>query len=175
MIYIKNIKKTFGKETIICYGDWSSDNNRQMKNFISTPNLGLKRKIAEHFTVYNLNEFRTSKLNCKTEEVNENMYLPDKKGIIRKMHSILTYQTENKSLGCINRDENSVNNMVKIVNYYLKHKERPLKFTREHKLEEPIKDGNLLEVGTNTTGSNAVKPAKVQLHLFSKGNCLMFH
>ena len=160
---IKKIKNTFGKETIIAYGDWSND--KQIKNYISTPNLGLKRKIAEHFTVYNLNEFRTSKLNYKTEEVNENMYMSDKKEVVRKMHSVLTYQTENKSLGCINRDENSVNNMIKIVNYYLEHKKRPFKFTRECKLEDitsSIKGGNLIKVGTKT-GSSVTKPAKVQL------------
>ena len=39
-----------------------------MKNFISKPNLGLKRKLNEHYKVYNLDEFRTSLLNCKTKK-----------------------------------------------------------------------------------------------------------
>ena len=39
-------------------------------------------------------------------------------------------------MGCINRDENSVNNMIKIVNYYLLYKDRPSKFKRSFKLED---------------------------------------
>ena len=38
-------------------------------------------------------------------------------------------------MGCINRDENSVNNMIKIVNYYLEYKDRPEKFKPSFKLE----------------------------------------
>jgi hypothetical protein len=63
------------------------------------------------------------------------MYLPDKKGIERKIHSILTYQTESKRMGCINRDENAVNNMIKIVNTYLLNKTRPEKFRRDYSLK----------------------------------------
>jgi hypothetical protein len=37
-----------------------------MREMLSTPNLGLKRKLSEHFTIYNLDEFRTSILNYKT-------------------------------------------------------------------------------------------------------------
>jgi hypothetical protein len=69
------------------HGDWSI--GRSMRGVISTPNLGLKRKLSEHFTFYNLDEFRTSILNCKTEEKNENLYLPDKKQVVRKLHSVL--------------------------------------------------------------------------------------
>jgi hypothetical protein len=131
---VNEIKKTFGKDIIICYGDWSI--GKQMRNYISTPNLGLKRKLGEHFTIYSIDEFRTSLLNHKTEEINENLVLPDKKGVIRNMHSILTYKMENKRMGCINRDKNSVKNMIKLTNYYLEHKDRPEKFKRTFKFED---------------------------------------
>jgi len=110
--------------------------------YISTPNLGLKRKLAEYFKVYNIDEFRSSCLNYKTEEKSDNLYLPDKQGKLRKIHSILTYQTESKRMGCINRDENAVNNMVKIVKEYIEKKKRPLKFKRDYKFPEKIKDDN---------------------------------
>ena len=54
---------------------------KAMKNYISTPNLGLKRKLNKYFTIYNLDEFKISLLNCKTEEKNKNLYFPDKKNI----------------------------------------------------------------------------------------------
>ena len=111
--------------------------------YISTPNLGLKRKLAEYFKVYNIDEFRSSCLNYKTEEKSENLYLPDKQGELRKIHSILTYQTESKRMGCINRDKNAVNNMVKIVKEYIEKKERPLKFRRDYKCQSRIEDSRL--------------------------------
>ncbi len=125
---IRNIKETFGKDVNIIQGDWSI--GKSMRGIISTPNLGLKRKLAEYYPIYNLDEYKTSCINHKTETLTENIYLPDKNGKSRKIHSILTYQTENKRLECINRDENSVNNMIKLVNYYFEHKDRPEIFKR---------------------------------------------
>ena len=82
---------------------------------------------------------RTSCLHYKTEERCENLYLPDKKGTVRKIHSVLTYEAENKRLGCINRDNNAVNNMIKIVKSYLKDKTRPERYCRGYKIPEQQK------------------------------------
>jgi hypothetical protein len=140
-ILVNKIKKTFDANTTIIFGDWSI--GRSMRGVLSTPNLSLKKKLNEHFTIYNLDEFRTSLLNCKTEEKNKNIYLPDKTGIERKIHSVLTYQTEHNRSGCINRDENSVNNMIKLVDYYLQNKSRPERFRRDYNLvENMLKDTN---------------------------------
>ena len=135
---VNNIKKKFGKESIIVMGDWSI--GKSMRNYISTPNLGLKRKLNEHFKVYSVDEFRTSLLNWKTEEKSGNLSLPDKKGVVREMHSILTYKMENKRLGCINRDKNSVKNIKKITEYFIEHRERPVKYRRGVKLENENKE-----------------------------------
>jgi hypothetical protein len=126
---IREIKKEFGKKSILLYGDWSMKGNCNKGN-VSTPNMRLKRLIGTQMKTYNLDEYNTSKLNYKTEEKCENLYQPDKKGIIRKIHSVLTYQMENKQIGCINRDKNAVYNMEKIVNYYLLYKKRPERYCR---------------------------------------------
>jgi len=47
---------------------------------------------------------------------------------------------ENKQSGYINRDVNVVNNMIKIVNHHINHKERPLRYKRSFNL---TKDSNL--------------------------------
>ena len=151
----RNIKNKFGKDVILIEGDWSDKlkTTSSRIKYISTPNLGLKRKLNEYLTIYNLDEFRTSCLNYKTEERCENMYLPDKKGTERKIHSILTYQTESKRMGCINRDENAVNNMIKIVNTYLLNKTRPEKFRRDYKFPDKkkiTKDDNPI-IGINNS------------------------
>ena len=132
---IREIKNTFGKDSIILFGDFGFKTNCHKGN-ISTPNNRLKRLIGKQMKVYNLDEFRTSKLNHKTEEVCKNLYSPDANGVIRKLHSVLTYKMENGQIGCINRDENAVNNMIKIVNHYLDKKERLLKYRRDYDLEK---------------------------------------
>jgi hypothetical protein len=71
------------------------------------------------------------------------LFVSDKKKVIRKLHSVLTCQTEKTRSECINRDENSVNNMIKLVKYYLLNKNekeiknrRPLNFRRDYKIED---------------------------------------
>jgi hypothetical protein len=74
---VNKIANKYSKDHIIIIGDWSI--GKQMRNFISTPNLTLKRKLQETFKVYNIDEFITSCLSYKTEEVCENLYLKFKK------------------------------------------------------------------------------------------------
>lgn len=131
---LNKIEKTFTKDSIIIIGDWSI--GKQMKNFISTPNLSLKRKLQERFKIYDIDEYRTSCLNYKTEELCNNLYLPDKKNKERKMHSILTYKMENKRNGCINRDKNGCKNIQKVFNYYMEYNERPERYKREYNLQK---------------------------------------
>ena len=133
---LNKISKKFSDTHIIIIGDWSI--GKQMRNFISTPNLTLKRKLKERFKVYNIDEFRTSCLCYKTEELCENLYLKfekDPKQKERKIHSILTYQMENKRKGCINRDKNGCKNIQKIFNNYMETGERPVRYRRDYTLQ----------------------------------------
>jgi len=131
---LNKIENKFGKDVKIIIGDWSI--GKQLRNFISTPNLTIKRKLKTRFQVYNIDEFRTSCLNYITEEVSKNLYLPDKKKVERKMHSILTYKMENNRKGCINRDKNGCRNIQKIFKCYLETGERPEKYRREYKFNK---------------------------------------
>ena len=99
---LNKIEEVYGKNPIIFIGDWSI--GKQMRHFISTPNLSLKKKLQERFEVYNVDEFRTSKISYKTKEICKNLYLldpvtaVDKKQVKRKMHSILTCSLFERSL-----------------------------------------------------------------------------
>jgi hypothetical protein len=115
-------------QPIIIMGDWSS--GKQMRHLQSTPNVRLKRLLNHNFTVYNIDEFRTSCLHYRSEERCENLYLPDKTGKIRKIHSVLTYTMENQRLGCINRDRNGRQNIRKLFHYYLRTGGRPSRYCR---------------------------------------------
>ena len=130
---LNKIENKYGKDIKIIIGDWSI--GKQMRNFISTPNLAIKRKLNTRFEVYNIDEFRTSCLNYKTEELCNNLYLPDKRNIERKMHSILTFKMENKRKGCINRDKNGCKNIQKVFNHYIETGQRPEKYKRDYKFQ----------------------------------------
>ena len=126
------IKKKFGKN--INLNDWGV--TKQMRKFISTPNLGVKRKLKENFNVFNIDEYRTYCLYHKTEEKGENLNIIDK--INRKLHSVLTFQMEtiendcnNTRIDCINRDYNGCLNIRKIFNSYIRNETRPQHYCRD--------------------------------------------
>ena len=163
------IKKKFGKNINIIYGNWSI--KKQMRNFISTPNLGVKKKLKEKFNVFNIDEYRTSCLHYKTETKGNNFYITDKINKQRKLHSVLTFQmenTENESnnrIDCINRDYNGCLNIRKIFHSYMKNKTRPERYCRgfdNQKLPIPEKasSGSRLERRKGISSESAF----IQLH-----------
>jgi hypothetical protein len=122
-LLVETIKRFAGvPKPIIIIGDWGIP--KQMRNFISTPNLELKRWLAKNFELYEIDEYKTSKIIHHTlKEKNGHLKIGGK-----KQHSILTYQMENKRLGCINRDRNSCHNIRTIARDYL--------FSSDHKRPE---------------------------------------
>jgi hypothetical protein len=148
---IKAIKTKYGDKSIMVYGDWNIP--KQLRNHISTPMIGLKRKLNKVFKIYNIDEFRTTCLNYKTETRCSNLYLPNKEGITKKLHSVLTYQMENQRYGCINRDINSVKNMRKLTLHWLDKSERLIAYKRGVNLKTI--DNNL---GDLSPASNVIIP-----------------
>ncbi|AYV80539.1 MAG: hypothetical protein Harvfovirus2_69 [Harvfovirus sp.] len=124
------IEKKYGKDITIIIGDWKEFGKVK---YMSTPGIGLRRKLAKRFKVYLIDEFRTSCLNYKTEQRCENLYI-ELNSKVRKIHSVLTYQMQNKRLGCINRDRNAVQNMRKIVHHYLATGKRLERYSRSYKI-----------------------------------------
>ena len=141
---INRVKDKFGKDVIVFYGDWST--SYQMKSFAPTPNKRIRRKFVENFDVYELDEYRTSKLHWETEQEGDNLWLPDKKRQLRKMHAIKTFAipmvNDRNTLGCINRDRNACLNMWKLVTHYLETREWLPKYKRSEEqawLCKPVK------------------------------------
>lgn len=136
---LDRLEKAYGKESIMLYGDWSI--GQQMRNFISTPNSTLRGKVRKRFATLEFDEFRTSCLSSRTHERCENLEVLDKTGKSRELHSVLTYQMENKRKGCINRNRNAVENMRYITIYQLLYGERPIEFRRENKSDKSTQPG----------------------------------
>jgi len=134
---INKIEKKYGKDITLIYGDWSI--GKQMRNYISTPNIGLKNKLATKFKIYSIDEYLTSKINYKSLEEVNNLYLVDRTGVPRKKHSILTYKTESGRMGCINRDKSAVNGMKLIGDYFMENKKRHPIYERKKAIDRYIK------------------------------------
>ena len=124
-------KENPGSDLVIIYGDWSI--GKQMRNFISTPNLTVKNKVANRLKMYDIDEYNTSKLHNITGNPCSNLSLPDKTGKYHEIHAILTYKMENGRVGCINRDKNSVRNMKTITQSLIAGNGRPERFQRSEK------------------------------------------
>lgn len=64
---INNIKNTYGSKCILLYGNW--ERTSTMKYNKPTPRVGLKNKLLKHFTMYNIDEYKTSKtcFHCHNE------------------------------------------------------------------------------------------------------------
>ena len=148
---IKKIKSKYEedeKKLMIIYGDWGI--GKQMQNFISTPNIHLKRKIASEIDILNIDEFRTSCLHYRTQEKCSNLEIVDAVNKSRRIHSVLTYQMENNRIGCINRDNNGVKGIRHVAMHWIKFNKRPKKYRRGYKLDLKYKGADEL-VNTNST------------------------
>jgi len=126
---IKNNYETKDKKPAIVIGNWNI--TKQMRNFISTPCIGIKRLLSKNFKVVTIDEFRTSCLDYKTEDKVKNMRDINNK----KIHSVLILTEKNRAIGCINRDKNAVLNYQKIVKQYMNDRTRPYNFRRDVELK----------------------------------------
>ena len=138
---VNNIKSIFGKDDrdiVLIYGDWSRLS--QMRGVISTPCIGLKRRLAENFKIFNIDEFRTSCLDNLTFKENKNAKIYDTKtGKKKALHSVLVSNILENVVGnplkrFQNRNRNSALNMVNIIKHYKTEGIRKPEFSRSFKI-----------------------------------------
>jgi len=112
---IREIRDTYlsgndkNKQLVIFYGMWGGNN--KMKGFYSTPNKWIKRILAEHFIILDIDEYNTSKKYYKTGEELNKWTNPKTK---KEIHTVLIHKyidsNEKTKDVFINRDDNgSVN------------------------------------------------------------------
>ena len=116
---INDIKRKYGANVSLFIGNWSEKTQR--KFMISTPGKGLRRLLGKHFTLYMIDEYKTSCLHHITEQRCDNLRVTCNDNTIRKLHSVLTFTGENERRGCINRDKYACYNMCKIVQSCLRN------------------------------------------------------
>lgn len=146
---VNKIKFIYGqdkREIVLIYGDWSRKS--QMRGVISTPGIGLKRRLKQDFQIYNIDEFRTSCLDNTTYELNKKAKIKNPKtGMMKELHAVLISQIS-KNIGGKqviltrhqNRNRNSSLNMRNIIENYKKEGKRIEEFSRSYKLNDETKN-----------------------------------
>jgi hypothetical protein len=131
---LNEISKIYGKDAVIIYGDWGAKGRTRK---IKVPNTRIKNLISKHFTTFLIDEYKTSKINCRTrEEHDDNKKIKIGKHE-KKLHSVYTFKMGSSKSECkINRDYNACNNMYDITKELVKTKERPIVFRRDKKVVE---------------------------------------
>ena len=138
---VDNIKNTFGDDIILAYGDWSND--KQMKNYIPTKGVGLKRRLAKEFTIYDVHEYNTSKRCCICGSEMEK-FMRRKNPRPYKNDEILVnglLRCKNEFCGkYFDRDLNGSLNIRKIAIEAINGNERPAYLQRTNQLSAPFDD-----------------------------------
>lgn len=125
--YLTKENKNDGKKIVLLYGDYSIGTS--MKGCYSTPNLGLKRLLSTRFEIYDINEYKTSKLYNKTYKELKNVKIRKRKHV-KSLHEILTLKEDTEKRIFVNRDINACKNILSIGLHYLKNREKPKEFIR---------------------------------------------
>jgi hypothetical protein len=129
--FLNKLGNTFGKDAVIAYGDWSR--TTQMKHFMPTKGVGLRKLITKRFQTVSINEFRTSKLCCKCHcelchlQVKED---DRNKKVFRCLVCKGCASSESKQSIFVTRDLNSANNIRQLALDWLNVRKRPDVFNR---------------------------------------------
>lgn len=120
--------KENNKKLVLLYGNWSRSS--QMKNFMPTPGLGIKRLLNKRFIILDIDEYKTSKIHNKTLKELTNVKIRRKKHS-KKIHEVLTLKEETERRIFVNRDKNACKNILHIGKCFLKNQTRPDVFKRK--------------------------------------------
>ena len=133
--FISKFKKTYGTEKAIVYGDWE-ERPSFLRGKEPTKGSSMRKLFTRAgYKVYLIDEFRTSKLCCHCEGVNQASFLtwkdprPWKQGIDQKVWGLLRC-TNGQCRRVQNRDFNSACNMMKIATSLRLTDKRPEAFCR---------------------------------------------
>jgi hypothetical protein len=143
--FLNKISDVFGEDCILAYGDWSR--STQMKHFMPTKNVGMRRLVHKRFETISIGEYNTSKKCCECH--NNLEYVNSQTIRLLQCSKCLSY--ENKKKVYRTRDANSAVNIKNLFNFYCKHKTRPKEFTRSSSAQTQSK----VEQSVDFTGGKA--------------------
>lgn len=139
--FLNKIEDTFGKNICLAYGDWSRKS--QMKHFIPTKGVGLRKLIEKRYQTVSINEYKTSKLCCNCHKELSFMKIDNSK-VFRCLVCKGCESSESKQTTFLTRDLNSSLNIRNITLEWIREQTRPSAFNRVVGLTHTIKGKNEL-------------------------------
>ena len=124
--FLNKIKKTFGENLLIGYGNWSRDT--QMKFFMPTMNKGLRKLIHKRYDTITINECNTSKKCCDCYKDLEYYKDKENKKVFRLLVCSNCVSCENKKIVFRTRDANSSINILKLTKCWIEKQTKPTEF-----------------------------------------------
>jgi hypothetical protein len=124
--FLNKIKKTFGENLLIGYGNWSRDT--QMKFFMPTMNKGLRKLIHKKYDTITINECNTSKKCCDCHKDLDYYKDKENKKVFRLLVCSNCVSCENKKIVFRTRDANSSINILKLTKCWIEKQTRPTEF-----------------------------------------------
>ncbi len=136
--FLNKIKKTFGDNILIGYGNWSR--STQMKHMMPTINKGLRKLIHKKYDTLTINEFYTSQKCCECykdlkHHINKKVkYRKDTRGkeIYRLFCCSNCVSSKNKNGVFRTRDKNSAISIMKLTKEWIETQTRPSEFCFQH-------------------------------------------
>lgn len=127
--FLNRIGETYGKDCVLAFGDWSCD--KQMKNYMPTKNIGIRRLIHKRYETISIDEYNTSKKCCcchKTLDYPKKETIRILRCVDCKSSDCLS--SKNKKIVFRTRDLNSATNIRNLFISCMNKLKRPECFTR---------------------------------------------
>lgn len=129
--FLGRMRHLYGDDALVAYGNWSR--TTQMRHFVPTKGVGMRRLISRHFETVSINEFRTSKLCCNcTKELSHVKIEQEesKKKLFRCLVCEECERSESKKRVFVTRDLNSALNIRRLARDWIRDQTRPVAFSR---------------------------------------------
>jgi len=130
--FLVRMRKLFGDDALVAYGNWSR--TTQMRHFVPTKGVGMRRLISRHFETVLIDEFRTSKLCCNCSKELSHVKIEQgesKKKLFRCLVCEECERPEGKNKRVfLTRDLNSALNIRRLACDWIRDQTRPVAFCR---------------------------------------------
>ena len=130
--FLGRMRQLFGDDALVAYGNWSR--TTQMRHFVPTKGVGMRRLISRHFETVLIDEFRTSKLCCNCSKELSHVKIEQgesKKKLFRCLVCEECERPEGKNKRVfLTRDLNSALNIRRLACDWIHDQTRPVAFCR---------------------------------------------
>ena len=127
--FLSRMRQLYGDDALVAYGNWSR--TTQMRHFVPTKGVGMRRLISRHFETVLINEFRTSKLCCNCSKELSHVKIEQgesKKKLFRCLVCEECERSESKKRVFVTRDLNSALNIRRLACDWIRDQTRPVAF-----------------------------------------------